>query len=72
MYFYCRRADNGFYPENDLCDWNTETMKPRWRVKKNGELAPHPHAPEYPKHYSIFDWSEDKIGNDFPSDDSAE
>ena len=47
-------------------------MKPRWRVKKNGELAPHPHAPEYPKHYSIFDWSEDKIGNDFPSDDSAE
>lgn len=63
MYMYCRKADNNVYPENELC--NVVDNKPRWRVTRKGELAPHPRG----NHYKFFDWSDDKEGADFPTEE---
>ena len=66
MYMYCRKADLNVYPKDDMCNYNSETNKPRWRVTKKGVLAPHP---KRGNHYNFFDWSDDKEGQDFPQEE---
>lgn len=67
MYMYCRKADHGVegYEADDLCNYNPETNRPRWRVTKKGELASHPNN----DHYKFFDWSDEKEGQDFPQEE---
>jgi len=65
QYMYCRKADKNVYPKDDMCNFNTETKKPRWRITKKGEMAGHPRG----DHFKYFDWSEDKLGQEFPQEE---
>ena len=71
MWRYCRQADRnvpGYDSSNALCNYNSETNKPRWRVTKKGELAPHPRE----DHFRVFNWSDDKEGQDFPLEEEED